>query len=579
MNQSPQSSCSRSSLLVLAVSSLVATAMVLRAWKLHVDPLDLPSGDAGYYALQALQYRQLLLQGELGAVLCKMSLPELHPFLHPLLLGLWSTVFGATQAALRSYGALVTLAALALLPLMGHRAQARGGLGAGLLVILLCLMGPYQPAHLFTCMTEPTSLLAWMLTLWLALRGWRDERPRAWLLLGAAITLASLVRYSNLPLLLTPLLLTDLVMGRGPSWKVRLQRWGCWLAPSLLVAACWLLVEPAFARAVKVFLINSQSSSTSNGFVGWLWVPWAIATRFSGTWLLTGPLALLFLGGLLPLFTRTAQASTIHLGPLKLTPRLAWDPRTTLLQLTVLVGLVALAIHPLKVTRNLSALVPLLYLAALLPWSGTSLRWGGTARSLHPWSGLTAAAAFLLVYVGALGAGRAEEPSHRKGLLGQLERMSNDHPDHYPQPEFQAVLDFVEPLARQSRWLLVEGWGFADALLPLWAADAQLDVEVIHSWDSQLLSRSAYPPTEPAELAGFVLIAPPFPPQDRKGERDASGPLREALRAAGVAPADSLVTSSRWRIETWQQPRSEADSLRVKATREAQIARELDVKR
>ncbi len=574
MAMSPQSRETRASLLLAAISAAAAAVMVLRTWREQVDPLDLPSGDAGYYALQALQYRQLLLDGQLGALFSELALPELHPFLHPLLLGLWSMIFGATQVAHRSYGATVTLSALALLPLIGRRVQPRGGLGAGLLVALLFLLGPYQPAHLFTCMTEPTSLLTWMLALWLALRGWRDERPRAWLLLGAAIAMASLVRYSNLPLLLTPLLLSDLVAARGPSWKVRLQRWGCWLAPSLLVAACWLAVEPEFARAVKVFL--GQSAGASAGFAGWLWVPWAIATRFSGTWLLTAPLVLLFLGGLLPLFTRTSHASSLRLGPARLNLRLAWDPGTILLQLTVLLGLAALAVHPLKVTRNLSALVPLLYLTALLPWCATSLRWGRNKRSFRPWTALAMAAAFLLLYLGALQAGRAEEPTRHRGLVGQLERMSNDHPDHHPQPEIQAVLDFVEPLASQSRWLLVEGWGFADALLPLWAADAGLDVEVILSWDARLLSASDDPE---AELAGFVLIAPPFPPQVEKGERDASGPLRDALRAAGVAEVDSVLTSSRWRVETWQQARSEADSLRIELSREQRIARELDVKR
>jgi len=568
----------RGRLIGAAGTALLAALLVLRAWRLHVQPLDLPSGDAGYYALQALRYRELLLDGQLGAAFSRMTLPELHPFLHPLLLGLWSGVVGVSQAAMRSYGAVVTLLALATLPWLGRLAAPRGGEGAGLLVILLCLLGSYQPAHLFTCMTEPTSLLACMLALVVALRTRLDPRPWVWLLLGAAVTLAGLVRYSNLPLLLTPLLLADLVTAPRAPWQIRLARWACWVAPSLLVGACWFAVEPELGRALGVFMVNATSSEAAAGLAGWLWVPWAISTRYAGSWLLAGPMLLLFASGLLALLARQGRELPLVLGPVRLVLRLASSPGLVLLQLTVLVGLLALSVHPVKVTRNLSGLVPLLYLCALLPWIRSSVHLGRARRRLAPWSRPLLAAAVLSLYCVLPSPDDPPGPTQGGGLGQQLRALGNDHPDHHAQPAVQAMLEALEPAARESRWLLVQGWGFADALLVLWAADLGLAVEIIQSWDPSRLAPLPAAQAQPGELATFVLVSPPFPP-GKEGETDRTHETATALAAAGVPPLDHIETSHHWRLRLYQQRRSQVDELRIIPTREDIIARELDVGR
>ena len=547
--------------------SVLAVLLAWQAWSLHVTPTDLPSGDAGYYAAQALDLRALLLEGAWGPLLQRLTWPELHPPLHPLLLALWSSTLGVTQQALRSYGAAVTLISLVVaLPLLGRRIAPAGGAQVGLLTALVLLLGPTLPTHLFTCMTEPTSLLTWVLVLGLALNGWQAPRPGAQLLVGAALLAAGLARFTNLPLLLAPLLLADLLTRGAPPWRARLLRWACWLAPSLLVGGAWWLVEPALPRAIAAFTVTGQPTPSGTA-AAWLWAPWAIATRSVGNWPVALGLMGLFVLGLVPMLTRREHHHNLILGPMRLDLRLGRPPGLALLQLGVLVGLAALTVHPYKVTRNLSTLAPLLILASLLPWLDSRLRWRG--RPATDWGSLAAAGVLL---VAQWGLQPSQSPDGDKPA-STLSRITNDYPDHLPQPEATALLEALVPRARAGPWLLVRGWGYPDSLLHVWAADLDLDAELITGWDPAGLT------VEPggAHTAVVVLVSPPFPPKKRS-RRDDQRQTAATLEAKGCHLLPPARTEWGWRLEVLHCTVDSVDSARQPVTRDDIVQRELKLR-
>lgn len=547
----------------LLAGGALAAPLVWQAWQLHVHPQDLPSGDAAYYSAQALAFRDLALDGAWGSLLERATWPELHPPGHPLHMALWSLIFGQSQIVLRSYGAAVTMAALLVfLPLMGRQLLPRGGAAAGMLAALVMLLGPYQPTHLFTTMTEPTNLIAWLVALRLAIAWWKDERPWADLLLGAALCIATLVRYSNLPLLLLPLLAADLITRRPTPWRARSARWARWLTPTLVVLCAWLLVEPALPRAIAAFLVTAQPAKAA-GLLDWLWTPWVFAERFVGSWLVAIPLLLLFASGLAPLLTQQDLGRSVALGPLTLDWRLGRPTGLALLQLTVLVGMVALSAHPYKVTRNMSALAPLLVIASLLPWLGSRLRWRG--RDATGWATLAAAGALLSLQWGLQPDPTSTTPT------GALARMTNDHPDHLPQPELTGLLELLEQQAYDATWLLVHGWGCPEPLLQAWAAEQALETELITRWDPTQLQ------VEPgaAHTAAVVLVSPPFPPKKR-GERDDNRKVAALLEAAGCQRLAPRQTDHGWRLEVLRCPTPEANTARQPFTRDDLVRRELE---
>lgn len=551
--------------LTLFTGAALAAMLVWQAWSQHVTPADLPSGDAAYYSAQALELRALLLNGAWGALVERLTWPELHPPLHALLMALWSLIFGVSQASLRSYGAVVTTIALVvLLPAMGHRMAPRGGAVAGMLAALTLLLGPYQPVHLFTTMTEPTHLLTWVLVLGLAAHSWQHQRPWTSLLVGAALCDAALVRYSNLPLLLTPLVLADLLTRWPTPWRTRALRWACWLAPTAVVFGAWYGVEPALPRAIAAFLVTAQPA-TSPGLMGWLWTPWIFAERFIGSWLLALPLMFIFTAGLVPLFARRELSRSSQLGGLALDLRLGRPAGLALVQLSVLVGLLALSAHPYKVTRNMSALAPLLVFAAMLPWLGSRVLWRGRGVGTQA---VLAVAGLLLVAQWGLQPGKAG--AHTKPS-GALVRMTNDHPAHLAQPGLAEVLALLRQGSRGSHTLLLRGWGYPEPLVHSWAADIRLEAQLVTHWDPAALVAE---PGNPSSAA-VALVRPPSAPKKR-GERDDIAQVAATLETAGCRPEPHARTSEGWQVRWLRCPMDNAESAHLTFTREDHIRRELD---
>jgi hypothetical protein len=555
----------------------VSIWLVLEARETHVSPSDLPSGDAAYYMAQALELRALMVDGAWGQLLARVSWPELHPFGHPLLLAFWSLIAGVGQTALRSYGvAMSALGLLVLLPLLGRAVARTTGLWVGLCTGLLLLAGPFQQQHLFTCMTEPSTLVSWLLFLLLAVHGWREGRPRAWLLTGTGLLLTGLIRYSSPLLLLPPLLLTDLLTQRD-ALRPRALRWACWLGPTLAAFCLWWAVEPALPQAVASFLISAQPAGDSA--IGWLWPAWAYGARSLGSpWLAVLLLTLAAAGGLTWL-GRTERPWT--LGPVTIELNARREPGLALLQLTALLVTLALSAHPFKVTRNIGAVAPLLTLAALLPWLGLRLRMG--ERDPTRWVGLAFAALVLLPPLQAAKSPRDLTPSGGNGR--RLAAMTNEFPDHPPQPELVEVFALIDeawvpsnPHGPGTRWLLVRGWGLSDALLRVHAAEVGLEAQLITHWDPAGLEASPELPTPDAGHAVAVLITPPFPPR-KKGERDDLAETRGVLMDAGFELTRRNTTPQGWRVERLEDWRGSLQSAPLPFGREQLIQRELRQRR
>jgi hypothetical protein len=123
--------------------------------------------------------------GGLGRVLRAVRLSDTSPPLYYLLLALWTRVAGTSDAALRAFS---LLASLACLPLLWRVAAALGGRRAGL---LSCGLFALAPAAVYYSTEGRMYALVWLWVLagaWLALR-LRRQGPRPGLLL--ALTLVS----------------------------------------------------------------------------------------------------------------------------------------------------------------------------------------------------------------------------------------------------------------------------------------------------------------------------------------------------------------------------------------------------
>ncbi len=536
---------------------LTLAALALCVWRAHADfvhSFDLPSGDAGYYTTQALRFRELLLAGDVLGFLYQATQPELHPFVHPVALGLWSVIFGATQSVMRSYGAAVFLLAMLLVVLLARRVDPRHGERVGMVVVVLIALGWFHRSHLFTAMTEPTATVAWLLALLVAVRHASDDDWLRQFEVGLAIALASLVRYNLFPMLVVPLLLHRLLESREGG-RPRAACLAAWVVPTLVVFLIWSLVVPEVSRAVLVFFGFGAGKAVGLGGFDPGWVLRTVALRFAGGWAAAVPLLVLFTVGLLPLVSGRGYARG--------SMRLNTSTGLRLLQIVVLVGLVALAVHPAKVVRNLGLLVPTLWLCALLPWAGLQAgpRW---ARSV--------VVVLLLASHGAWQLWPVQPP---RGDAVPPYRGENVYPDYLAQPDIQEVFDRVEPFAMESRWLLVGGWGYSRQLFPLWALERDPAPVVLQGWEPGIVD------AEPGEeIATYLLISPPHPPK-KGGERDDLTAVQQALAEALVPLVAEWTTRRRWRVRIFQQRRADLDVGRLLdgPTRQEVVERELDVKR
>jgi len=551
--------------LLLLAALITAAWLVVRARQLHVTVADLPSGDASYYIAQALALRALLLGGELGALFERLTWPELHPPLHPLLLALWSLLVGTGQELLRFGGAAAASIALVLgLPLLGRSTAGSRGTAAGLVAGLIVLAGPFQASHLFTCMTEPTTLLVGVGFLVLAARSMERDTPGTWLLAGAALALTGLARFSGPLLLAPPLLAADLLLRWRTPLRQRAARWACWLAPTVLVFCLWWALEPALPRAIAAFLVTAQPKGA--GAVGWLWLPWAYAARSIGS----APMAAILLGaliaGLLPWLHRDDVPLERQLGPLHLQLTPLRRPGLLLIQIAALIGALALSAHPFKLTRNLATVAPLITLAALLPWTGLRLRWG--SRGLTRPLALLAALALLIPATWR--ATVPSPPAPSQGLAARLASVTNDYPDHPIQPELSQVLTTLALARDQAATMLVQGWGYPEGLLHAWAADRAHGLELITRWEPTALALAPG-----GQAATVALITPPFPP-GKGGERDRHPEARAALLAASCTRLQPRPTEHGWAVEAWRCEALDLDAALRPLTREQLIERELE---
>ena len=513
------------------------------AWRAHhafVRPLDLPSGDAGYYSVQALRFRELLESGDLLGFLYQLTQPELHPPLHALLLAAWSGLAGVGQSAMRSYGVAMYALAAVLLVLVARRVAPKHGEAAGLVAVGLTALGWFHRSHLFTTMTEPTATVAWLLALLVAVKRVDKEDWLPQLDVGLAIALATLVRYNLFPMLLVPLVLHRLVVWRGrgpPPWRSLLV----WVAPSAVVFLIWALVVPELPRAIWVFF--GLSGGQGLAFEP-QWLARTLALRFAGGWLPALALSTLFVAGL-----AVGEAGR----------------ELRLLQVVVGVGLAVLMVHPAMVVRNVSLIAPLLWLCALLPWAGVrpGRRW------VRP--------VVVVVLLAAHGLYQLWPVQPPRGDAVPPYPGENVYPDYLPQPELRELMDLVEPFALESRWLLVAGHGFSRYAFPLWALDDPARPVVPLGWGPDVVQAGA----EPGEaIATYVLVSPPHPP--KKGGEGADLPaLQQALAAELVPVVAEQTTRHRWRVRVYQQRRAalEVGHRFGAPSRRELVVRELDVAR
>ena len=547
-------SATRRWFVLLTIASVVVCVASAHTDFVQLD--DLPTGDAGYYTMQAMELRDLVLDGDLSGFLGRVFLAEVHPFVHPCALATWITCLGDSQEVVRSYGVFAYALCFILLAWLCGIVDPRRGWIVGLVVVFGTATSTFFRGHFFTAMTEPTSLIVWLLAIGLLIRFHADRRPGQQLAIGLLLLLAALVRYNLFPMLVIPLFIHHLIEHRSRIRSAFDSRLLLWIAPTVLFFAIWLYLEPDLVTGLKIFFFNRRVDIPFFDVHSLTWLPRTVSTRF-----LSSPaLAIVLFGsisaGLLALATAMDHRRTFSLGDLRVVLHIQTSPGLRLLQLVTLVAVIAITAHPYKISRNLIIVVPLLYACALLPFTRCSLVVPRAGRRL-----VRFVAIFSVLVLLSFHGYRQIFSADRDLVL--------DMADYLPDPEFREVLDVVSPYAMESRWLFVYGIGYSPALVPLWIGDLKTDVQVFQGWDEQdVVDASAGTDLAhrgPAGTATFVVIVPPLrarPPSGflKHGEVDDTEGILAALEAAAQQFVLEQVTDDGWTVHVYQQRLNHVDA-------------------
>ncbi len=513
-----------------------------------VYPGDLPTGDAGYYTIQAMELRDLVFRGDLSGFFSRAFRAEVHPFVHPCVLTAWIACLGDSQDAVRSYGVFAYSLSFILLVWLCQIVDPRRGWIVGLVVVFLTATSTFVRSHLFTAMTEPTSLIVWLLAMGLFIRYHADRRPGPQLAIGSVLLLAALVRYNLFPMLVIPFFVHHLFEHRKAirsafDWRLLL-----WIAPTASFFAIWLLWDPDVLTALQIFFFNRTVDVPLFDVHSLTWLPRTVSMRFLYSPALAIVLFACFTAGLLALATTMDHRRTFHLGKLRLVLHVQTSPGLRLLQFATIVAVIATTAHPYKIPRNLIIIVPLLYACALLPLTRCSLVLPGSWRRLGRLATIFSVLA-LLSFQG-----------YRQVLSSERDLVIDDA-DYFADPVFHEVLDVVTPYAMESRWLFVDGIGYSMALVPLWAGELEADTEVFQGWDEQVVADVSSSPTQPdggqLGTATFVVIVPPsesLPPSDslKSGDLDDTGAILAALDASSPQFVEERMTRHGWSVHVYQ---------------------------
>jgi hypothetical protein len=134
------------------------------------------------------------------------------------------------------------LLSLALALLIWRFARRLGGVAGGLLSLGLYATAPEALAHGGVATMDVATALVWLLAVW-ALWGFaRSGRWSWWAVLGAAVALGSLVRFSAL--LLAPVMLGLAIVATATGRARRPRR--LWLGLALLVPVAWLALQAGY---------------------------------------------------------------------------------------------------------------------------------------------------------------------------------------------------------------------------------------------------------------------------------------------------------------------------------------------
>ena len=491
----------RSRSLLAAVGWLVGVAAVAagvhQGWRATWLPHGIPSLDVADYLVSALALRDAWLASDPAAFASAMLAPNVHPPLHPLVLAAWTLVRGASIASAAEVAALTWVAALGALIWLGHRAHPIYGRWAGLAAAALTAASVEHQRLSAAPMTENLALLALLLALGAA-------STRAGLVAGACVCLAALVRYNLAPMLVVPIVIAHVVESRNARRSFR--GLALTMLPTLAVLVAWTAARPELPSFLGSFFRNVDSGLPTWSAENLAWLPTAFALGYTGN---------------------TAVAAGV--GVLLLASAASWTPEARkddarrverLLQVFVLTAVVAITVHPYKLTRVLHGVVPVAYLVATLT----------VARAAN-----ALPLARLPVVAGALG-------------LALLLHRANGAAGRHGRLEFAAGADTTKALDRAV--LAMDG----SAEVILSGSHAVLNLHTLELW-----YRMGHPNARVlADLAGCQGCVPPETrralEERRTGvaivtvEREARDPDRPVRRRSGnVKPAgtDSSEASAR----------------------------------
>lgn len=358
----------------LVASMLVAALVYLHVRALLFDPALLPGHDGAGYIQRGLYIRDALATHDGPALWERLVKPDIRPPAFPLVLGIWQLIRGDDFSTAIEWAAVAYFAALAALFALGVVLDRARGWIAGGVAVVLTAGGIDHVAMTYFPMSETTTFLATVLvTAGIAVLAPRSGlRPAV--MTGVLLLLSALVRY-NLPFPLIAALFADRV------WHCRKTPGAffslapvAWLAPLITVFGIWQIFRPNLGETVQKFLVNRSSGLEFWSAENLLFVPRTIVTDYLTQPVVAAAVLGAFILGLIPsLFDNPRIGSW---GPIswQLVPSRA----VRIVQLEVLATTAALTLHDYKVERNLYAILPLLYLTAVLPWTGlaiTRVRW------------------------------------------------------------------------------------------------------------------------------------------------------------------------------------------------------------
>lgn len=448
----------------------VATIGVARLT--YVDPQQIANGDAGLYTLQALRFRELLLAGDLRGVLELASLPLLRPPLHPLALGVWTALFGAEHAVVRLYGVFAAGLGLALCVGLARRVERDAGLWLGLGCVTVIAAGPLTMQMAFTPMTEPTALVGLAGALAVAMVNHHRPGWAAALATGCAVALAGLVRYNFWLMLPAALLAHHVWEHRRGLWDVAARaalldrtRW-LWVAPSLMLALVWQISDRRFLGQLALFLVN-RGDNNGAGALSWNNLMWVPRTLYPFGLNVQGAgyaLMVLFALGLLPALLDRELRRVLRLGAIEFELSLSTQPALRLMQSWVVVGLVALTLHPFKIIRNLYWMMPFVALCTVLPYARTRVR-GGAA-------GPIVAGLFAALFAGRVTWQLVNRPAF------------TEDPTYFSNEEVRSALSRLEANLQGADTLAVIGWyaPLEPHVFEIWLRDRGQPTRVVVDW-------------------------------------------------------------------------------------------------